>query len=201
MLKSFSLPSLKGVSVKDPRVLMRAILGVLLAVNLVAAVAAFRPFGGSAEDLMRQEDSLRRQLQELTAKQARTRSLVDKVQQARAEGERFLAEYVLDRRTTMSTLEEELTRAAKEAGMKAGQTSFVLEPIEGSDTLSMLTITAGFEGNYSALTKLVNMIDKSPRFLILENMVAAPQVGGGQNLNVSLKLDVFVRDAPEGGAL
>jgi len=40
-------------AIKDPRVVMRAIIGVLLAANLVAAILAFKPFGGSAEDLRR----------------------------------------------------------------------------------------------------------------------------------------------------
>lgn len=75
----------------------------------------------------------------------------------------------------------------------------MLDPIEGSETLSMMTITAGFEGPYPSLTKLVNLLDKSPRFLIIENMVAAPQQGG-QSLNVSLKLDAFVKE-PAGSAL
>ena len=189
----FSLLGLEAVSFKDPRVLARLSLGVLLAANLAAAIVAFKPFGGSAEDLMRQEQALRRQLQELQVRQVRTKALVDKVQLARMEGDRFLAGNVLDRRSTMSSIEEELTRTAKEAGIKRGQASIVLEPIEGSDTLSMMTITAGFEGTYAALTKLVNLLDKSPRFLIIENMVAAPQLGG-QNLNVSLRLDAFVRE-------
>jgi len=193
MPRSFDISRLKGASLKDPRVLARLALGVLLAANLAAAIVAFKPFGGSAEDLMRQEQALRAQLQELEMKQVRTRSLADKVQLARKEGDQFLSGYVLDRRSTMSSIEEELNRTAKEAGIKRGQTAMVLEPIEGSDTLSMLTITAGFEGNYAALVKLVNLLDKSSRFLIIENMVAAPQVGG-QNLNVSLKLDAFVRE-------
>jgi hypothetical protein len=189
---------LKG-GLKEPRVIARAVLGTLLLANLVMAAIAFKPFGGSAEDLMRQEQSLRRQLEETQLRQTRTQALVDKVQLARKEGDQFLGRYVLDRRTTMSAIEDELNRTAREAGIKRREASIVLEPIEGSETLGMLTISAGFEGNYAALTKLVNLLDRSPRFLIIENMVAAPQQGG-QNLSVSLKLDAFVKDLP-GGAL
>jgi Tfp pilus assembly protein PilO len=197
MPRSFKLPALnlKGIQVKDPRVLMRAVLGVLLLANLIAAVVAFKPFGGSAEDLMRQEQSLRRQLQELQVRQAKAKALVDKVQRARTEGDQFLGKFVADRRTTFSAIEEELIKAAKDSGIKRREQSLVLEPIEGSETLSMMTITAGFEGTYASLTKFVNILDKSPRFLIIENMVAAPQQGG-QNLNITLKLDAFVKEQP-----
>ena len=200
MPKSFDLASklnLKGIHVKDPRVVVRAVLGVLLVANLAAAIAAFRPFGGSAEDLAREEQSLRRQLQELQIRQAHSKTLVDKVQLARAEGDQFLSRFVTDLRTTSLLIEEELNRTAKEAGIKRREASLVIDPIEGSDTLSMLSITAGFEGTYANLTKFVNLLDKSPRFLIIENMVAAPQQGG-QSLTVSLRLDAFVKE-PAGG--
>jgi len=200
MPKSFDLASklnLKGIHIKDPRVVARAVLGVLLLANLAAAIAAFKPFGGSAEDLAREEQSLRRQLQDLQIRQAHSKALVDKVQLARAEGDQFLSKFVTDVRTTSLLIEEELNRTAKEAGIKRREASLVIDPIEGSDTLSMLSITAGFEGTYANLTKFVNLLDKSPRFLIIENMVAAPQQGG-QNLTVSLRLDAFVKE-PAGG--
>jgi len=200
MPKSFDLASklnLKGIHIKDPRVVARAVLGVLLLANLAAAIAAFKPFGGSAEDLAREEQSLRRQLQDLQIRQAHSKALVDNVQLARAEGDQFLSKFVTDVRTTSLLIEEELNRTAKEAGIKRREASLVIDPIEGSDTLSMLSITAGFEGTYANLTKFVNLLDKSPRFLIIENMVAAPQQGG-QNLTVSLRLDAFVKE-PAGG--
>jgi len=66
----------KGVTAKDPRVVMRAIIGLLLAANLVAAVIAFKPFGGSAEDLRRQTEMQRSQLARAQANLANTRSHV-----------------------------------------------------------------------------------------------------------------------------
>ena len=190
------------MTIKDPRVAMRIIIGALLAANLVAAVIAFKPFGGSAEDLRRQTEALRAQLARAEANLATSKKLVDKVQAARTLGDQFMTKYVLDRRIMSSTIQEELNKLAIEAGIKPGQQSQSPEPVEGSDTLSMLTISAAFEGSYASLAKLVNLIDRSPRFLIIENMVAAaPQGQGGQAagqgdkaLNVTLRIDTFVRD-------
>ncbi len=36
---------------REPRVFLRAIIAVLLIANVAAAVVAFKPFGGGAEDL------------------------------------------------------------------------------------------------------------------------------------------------------
>jgi hypothetical protein len=93
---------------------------------------------------------------------------------------------------------------AKDAGVRALPGQLQLDPIEGSDTLEMASITAGYEGPYESLKKFVEMVDKSPRFLIVENMtVVSPQQQQQQkgqtqtqNVNVALKLDTFVRETP-----
>jgi len=99
-------------------VLLRAVIGTLLAANLVAAVMAFKPFGGSADDLRREQQALRVQLARLQARSATSKQLVEKVETARKEGDQFLAKYVTDRRTMSSTIQEELNRTAKERGSR-----------------------------------------------------------------------------------
>jgi hypothetical protein len=70
----------------------------------------------------------------------------------------------------------------------------------------MMTISAGFEGTYQQLTKLVSLIDKSQRFFVIDSMqTSAPQQTnqnpaqqqGAQRLNVQFKIKTFVRGAAE----
>jgi type IV pilus assembly protein PilO len=136
---------------RDPRVVMRVVIGLLLVANLAAAIVAFKPFGGSAEDLRRQAESLRAQLSKAQNQLAESKKLVQKVQGARSEGDQFMTKYVTDQRVWSSTIQAELNRLADEAGIKAGQQSYSEEQVEGSDTITMLTITAGFEGSYANL--------------------------------------------------
>jgi type IV pilus assembly protein PilO len=180
-------------ALRDPRVIVRALLAFLLAANLAAAVMAFKPFGGSADDLRRRRGELQGQLAQLQARLAQTRKLASKVASARAEGDGFIERYVSDRRTTFSTIFEEMDRTAQQAGIKPRDRNVELSPIEGSDTVEMMSITAGYEGPYESLEKFINLLDRSPRFLIIESLVAAPQQGG-QMLNVTLKLDTFVKE-------
>ena len=115
-----------------------------------------------------------------------------------AEGDQFLDKYFTDSADDggddpVGAEQRRRTRPAS----RWGRRSSTARPIEGSDTLQMLTHQRGFEGNYANLTKFVNLLDKSPRFMIIENMqAAAPQQQGGQALNVSLKIDTFVKDTP-----
>lgn len=199
MRRNFDLGKfgLKGVTVKDPRFVMRVAIGVLLVANLAAAIAAFKPFGGSADDLRREQQSLAAQLSQLQKRLAYSKQLVAKVQSARTEGDQFVDRFFMNESTTSAMIITELTETAKEAGIKMGQAQFNREPIEGSDDMEVLTTQVGFEGSYANLTKFVNLLDKSPRFIIIENMQAsAPQQQGGNALNVSLKIDAFVKEKP-----
>ena len=57
----------------------------------------------------------------------------------------------------------------------------------------MMSISANYEGTYANLMRFVHEIDRSPRLLIIEALNAAPQQSGG-TLNISMKIDTFVRD-------
>jgi type IV pilus assembly protein PilO len=190
----------KRLSVKDPRVAMRALIGVLLVGNLVMAAIAFKPFGGSADDLRQDQARLSSQLRQLKTNLEASKQHVAKIDIARTQGDEFLAKYIMEVRSAPEIIVDELTKMAADAGVRALPQSFTAEDIEGSETLQMLTMTGGFEGNYAGLTKLVNLMDKSPRFLIIDTLnVNAPQQNGpqqnaAQNLSVTMKVITFVRD-------
>jgi len=188
--------SSNSVKLHDPRVAMRVIIGALLAANLVAAVIALKPFGGSADDLRRQQTALDSQLAQAQKQLAYSRSLVEKIEKTRTEEDRFVGQYFTDTHTTGAIILSELNQAAHDAGIKPGTWTFSVEALEGSDTLQELTTNMGFEGSYANFTKFINLLDKSPHFMVIENMqAAAPQQSGGQAINVTLKIDTFVRGA------
>jgi hypothetical protein len=194
MPRSFDLKRLNLAALKDPRVSVRAALGALLLFNVIAALILFKPWGGSADDLERRLDSMRAQLPLQQAALARTKTLVDKVQKARAEGDRFMSQYMLDERTAYSSVLGELDRDATQVGLKSRESQYNVEPIDGSDTLGMMTISANYEGPYPNLTKFINELDRSKQFLIIESLQASPQPVG-QSVNVNFKLNTFVKAA------
>jgi len=170
----------------------RIVLGVLAAANVVAAILVMYPPGGSADDLERQRENLQVQAATRRAQIEQTRQHAGSVEKGRSEGEKFLSDYFLARRTAYSTLLSELDAAADQAKIKPKEHAYATEPIEGSDSLSLMTITANYEGTYANLMRFVHEIDRSPRMLIIEALNAAPQQGSG-TLSVSMKIDAFVR--------
>ncbi len=196
-LKGISFPS--AASWKDPRVLVRIGLGLLLAANLVAAGYAFNVFAPSPEVLSQRLLAAQSQLQTAKTRLTRSRSIATNIGKGKAESDTFLATYFTTRRSTFSTILTEIRETATESGMKTEEGTMALDPIKGTDDLSMLTLSINFEGSFAQLVKFVNLIDRSPRFIIIESMQAAPQPKGDV-VNTNLKMHVFVKDIP-GGAL
>jgi type IV pilus assembly protein PilO len=177
----------------DTKFVLRVVVGVLLVANLVAAGVLLYPPGGSAEDLEKQLASLQSQATTKRALLERTKQHVAAVELGRAEGDEFLGGYFLSRRAAPEMLFTELGNAAAGSKIIGKDTSIALEPIDGSDTLSMMSITATYEGTYADLLHFVHELDRSSKLVIIESLNAAPQQGTNL-LTVALKLDTFVRE-------
>jgi hypothetical protein len=173
--------------------MIRIVLGALLALNLIAVGLVLFPPGGSADDLDRELATLRSQMAPKRALLERTRFNVIAIEKARGEGDQFLDNHFLTRRTADSALLSELTAAAGKAQIKERDRASTVEFIEGSDSLSMMTITANYEGTYRNLLNFISELDRSEQLLIIESMSAAPQQGSN-TLTVSMKIDAFIRD-------
>lgn len=178
---------------RDVRRTIRVALGSLLALNVIAAGLLLFPPGGSADDLERELASLQSQAVQKRALLERTRLNVAAIEKAREEGNQFLDNYFLNRRIADSTLLSALTEAAAKAQIKERDRAQTTEYIEGSDSLSMMTISANYEGTYKNLLNFIGELDHSKQLLIIESMSAAPQQGSNV-LTVSLKIDAFIRD-------
>lgn len=188
----------RSFKIRDSRTIVRAVLGVLVVANLVAAGLVLFPPGGSAEELERERVTLESQLQTQQSRLVTTRTHAEAVEKGRTQGDDFLQNYFLKNRTAFSTLLTELETAAKTTKLRPRENAYALEPVEGSDTLSMLSITAAYEGTYQDLMHFVYELDRAPGLLIIESLSAAPQANT-DILSVSMKLNTFVRETEDSG--
>ena len=175
----------------NPRAVIRLVLGVLAAANLVAAYFVIRPLGGSPQELRQQVVDLRTQIRQQQSTVDRTRLMAGKIEIGRGEGDKFMSKYFLPRRSAYSVVMAELNELAMLAKVTAKESANSIEPVDGSDTLDMMQITANYEATYGDLVRFVNLVDKSERLLVMESLNATPQQGGNK-LNVMIKLDTFV---------
>jgi hypothetical protein len=179
------------IGVSNPQSVIRLVLGLLAAANLVAGYFVFRPLGGSPQELRQQVVEMRGQIRQQSAALDRTKVLAGKIEIGRGEGDKFMSKYFLPRRTAYSTIMAELTDLATQAKITPKESANSIDPIEGSDVLEMMQITANYETTYGDLVRFINMVDKADRLLVMESLNATPQQGGGK-INVMMKLDTFV---------
>lgn len=194
MPRNYKLALPTASAMAEPQVLVRVGIGLLLLANLVAAAYAFNIFGTSPESLQQSLTAALSQRQAEQARLNRSRMLTGSVEKGKSQSENFLATYLTGRRHTYSLIVGEITATAKEAGMKMGDASFApLDAIEGSEDLDMLTLSVNLEGGYNELKKFVNLLDRSPRFLIIESLTVTPRPQGNV-LVVNVKLNSFIRE-------
>ena len=171
----------------------RIVLGVLVALNLVAAGLVLYPPGGSAETLEQDLVRLQAQVKQSRTRLEETKKHADSVEKGRGGADEFLDKYFVPRRSAPSTFLTELNQIAGRAGIKDRGNQFSADVIEGSDQLGMLTITANFEGTYKNLLSFVREIDRSQSLLIIESLNATPQQGSNV-LTVAIKMEAFLRE-------
>ena len=168
-------------------------LGALALFDLVFYLFAIGPLSESEREKRLLVESLRRQSSEQAGRVEKLAAIVNKVETARTQGDELMEEIMLPRRTAFSAIVSEIDQASREAKVELRERGFNVEAIEGSNTLSMMTVTAGLDGSYDNLVKFLNLLDKSSKFLIIESLGAAPQQTGNL-LSITIKLDAFVRE-------
>jgi Tfp pilus assembly protein PilO len=181
---------------KDPRVVIRIVLGLLLLANLLVASVLFRPWWGSPEELQGRLAQLQTDVRQRGETVGRLRRLLETVRKTNTEADQFIDEHFLNGRSAYLNALSELDSMAQKSGIKRRGDSITAEPVEGSDTLAMLVITGNYEGTYSDLIHFVNAIDRSSRFVTIESLQATPQQSQGA-LSIVMRLNLYMRGQGE----
>jgi Tfp pilus assembly protein PilO len=174
-----------------------ALLGLL---NLVALYFYLSPPGGSRQDLELESEQVRTQVRAAQIQAAKSHGLAANMQTAGDQATAFSDKYFLPRRTAYVSVFEEIQRMAKASGIQERDAGLTEEPIEGTADLTLLNITANYEGSYANLMKFLYEADHSPMLLVLDMLTAAPQQRNNQ-INTTIRFQTIVREPSSNGAL
>jgi Tfp pilus assembly protein PilO len=177
---------------------LRIAAAVLLLLNLAALYLYLSPPGGSRADLQLESVQVRTQILAAQTQAAKMRSLAANVQAGSGEAADFTTKYFLPKRAASVAVLEEIQRMAKASGIQERDAAWSEEPIEGTADLTLLNITANYEGANADLMKFLYEADHSPMLLILDALTAAPQ--RNNQINTAIRFQAIVREAamPEG---
>ena len=178
---------------------LRVAAAVLLLLNLVAVYLYFSPPGGSRQDLELESVQVRTQILAAQTQAAKMRALAANVQAGSNQAADFTTKYFLPKRIADVAVYEEIRRMAEASGIQERDAGWSEEPIEGTADLTLLNVTANYQGSNADLMKFLYEADHSPMLLILDALTAAPQQRNNQ-INTAIRFQAIVREAalPEG---
>jgi hypothetical protein len=195
MARSFNFTAVNG---RGPRFWLQATVITLAVANAVALFLYVAPPGGTRKELVEQSEQIRHQILATRAGAKRLRNVADKVQTGSKEAGNFENKYFLGKRDAYDAVISEIQRMAAASGVQEREGVFSEEPIEGSDDLSVLNVTANFQGTYDNLMRFLYEADRSPLLLMLDTLQAAPQQHSPQ-INTSIRFQAVVREGATGG--
>jgi len=172
---------------------LRLAAAVLLLLNLAALYLYFSPPGGTREDLKLESVQVRTQILAAQTQAAKMRALASNVQAGSSEAADFTTKYFLPKRAAYVAALEEIQRMAKASGIQERDAGLSEEPIEGTADLTLLNITANYQGTNADLMKFLYEADHSPMLLILDALTAAPQQRNNV-INTAIHFQVIVRE-------
>jgi Tfp pilus assembly protein PilO len=173
---------------------LQVAIGGLILLNAIALFLYFVPPGGTRRELARQETQLHREIDVRRAATHRLKTISQKVELSGDETQQFEATYFLPRRTAFASIVSELIRMSNAAQLRAREASFTQDPVEGTDDLTLVTVSSNYEGTYTDLVHFLKQVDQSPQFLILDTLNATPQQQGSGVLNISLRFLAIVHE-------
>jgi Tfp pilus assembly protein PilO len=176
---------------RQTRKKIKSAMIVLACVDLIALVAYFSPLVGSAET--RRQDMNRLQA-DLATKVRQVRPLAnlpDKVQLAN----RQIADFY-ERRfpSQQSQIATEFGKLAAAEGVAIESVKYKVEEL-GPGRVEPVEMEANLSGNYVALAKFINSVERDEMFFIISSVTLGGEQQGPVKLNV--KLEAYLKAVPE----
>lgn len=172
---------------KDTRRKVQIAIGAMLVVDIAAAVLLFSPLVGSQRSRGEQMQSLWKTLQVKTREVEPLRGLDKKVVVAHDQIDDF---YKGRLPNEDSAIADALGKLAATTGVKIGGIKY---KIEDADPVGLrpVAIDADFEGNYLQLVRLVNELERSKLFFLVDSV----ELGGAQAglVRLQLKLETYLK--------
>lgn len=162
---------------------IHVLLGVLLVVDIIAAVVLLTPIAGSGAARRAEFDSIRRQVQQKMQVVIPPDQVQTRVDQARTQIDGFYKDRLAG---GASALSAELGKLAASNGVRLNSAKY--DELE-SDLPGLIHVRIGatIAGDYVAAVKFINAVERDKMFFIINNVSLGEQQGGQVRLAVSLE--------------
>lgn len=170
-------------------------LGVLLLINIVFFVTYRVRYETRIESLNDDLAVARENLKEASDRSRETQQLLGSVDRTREDLEQVYNDWWSTRPERLAPMIVELQTLATKSGLKPPTRSYNWSEQESGQTAGAETLSVSFrvEGTYEQIRNLINLIEMSPHFIIIEQIDLVDTSDGGQQLGLSLSLKTLFR--------
>lgn len=174
-------------------------LGVLLLVNIVFFVTYRVRYENRIEGLDNDLSVAREQLQTASDERQESERLLGSVDRTRDDLELVYQDWWSTRPERLAPMIVELQSLAKKSGLTPPARSYNWGEQNATPTAGaeMLSVSFRVEGTYSQIRNLINLIEMSPHFIIIEEIGLMDASNGGKSLGMSLSLKTLFRYTAE----
>jgi Tfp pilus assembly protein PilO len=166
-------------------------LGVLLAVNIAAAIVLLTPIAGSGATRRAEFDAVRRQLKQKMQIVIPPDQVQSRVDQARTQIDAFYKDRLAG---GASALSAELGRLAAGSGVRLNSAHY-LELDSDLPGLVHVRVDATITGDYVAAVRFINAVERDKMFFIVNQVNLGEQQGGTVRLAVGV--ETYVKGAAD----
>lgn len=162
---------------------LKIALAVMVGVDLLAAVIYFSPLIGSADSRRQELNTLQTELTVKTRQVAPLQNLPQKVVVARKQ----IADFYKKRFPAQdSQIPTDFGKLAAENGVTIEQARYPVKE-SGPGGLQRVELEADLAGNYTALAKFINSLERADTFFIINSITLGGEPQGAVKLNVKLE--------------
>jgi Tfp pilus assembly protein PilO len=176
---------------QQSKLYIRVALGVLVALDLILIVLAWRASSTTPESQHAREAGLQAEDRLLAADVRRAEVIRTHLAQVGKQSDDFYNKELPAGRTGYAVIVEDLGDIAGKAGLRTSVVGYRQKEIKDRG-VTEVQVTAAVEGDYNGLIKLINGLERSPNFYVLENL-ALSAGSSGNDLKLSLSLRTYFR--------
>jgi type IV pilus assembly protein PilO len=166
---------------------IQAALLFIVGIDVLAAVAFFSPLVGSAESRMLEMHTLQAELTTKTKELGSLKDLPDKVKLATQQVADFYKKRFPAQGSQIAT---ELGKLAASDGVKIDQVQYKAKDV-GPGGLQRVEMEADLSGNYVALARFINALERDDMFFIVSSVSLAGEQTGAVKL--TMKIETYLR--------
>lgn len=168
------------------KLVVKVALGCVLALDAALIVVSWQTANEEPQVQKMERDRLAAKAKLLAADVEKGKKIEKHLPDVGKECDAFYQNNLLPEASGYSTLVADLGQMAKNAGVQTSGVSFKEQAVKDRE-LNEVTITAAVQGDYQGLVRLINELEHSPHFYVLDGLTLASESSGNIKLEVALR--------------